>query len=219
MSNWYIYKHIREDKDEVFYIGIGSTKFYRRAYSKDNRNDYWKNITKVSKYKIEIIFDNLSTEDANNKEIELIKFYGRKDLNEGTLVNQTNGGKGVNGYKHTAEQRKKNSDAKLGSIPWNKGKTNVYNEETKIRMKSGRKNFNNGWSGKTLSKEHCDKLSKSKMGKEAPNALSVDVDGVIYKSLKQAYEILGLSKKVFRRRCYSDKFPNYNIIKKPLVKK
>jgi len=47
----YLYRHLRSDKNEVFYIGIG-TKYdnnyrkypneYLRAFSHKNRNKYWK---------------------------------------------------------------------------------------------------------------------------------------------------------------------------------
>ena len=38
-------------------------------------------------------------------EIFWIKFYGRDDLNEGTLVNKTNGGEGVVGNIMSEEQK------------------------------------------------------------------------------------------------------------------
>lgn len=43
----YLYRHIRLDKNEVFYVGIG-TKFkshsYGRAKDKINRSDFWKRV-------------------------------------------------------------------------------------------------------------------------------------------------------------------------------
>jgi len=44
-NQWYVYKHIRLDKNEPFYIGIGSTENYARAFSRSIRNDIWKKIT------------------------------------------------------------------------------------------------------------------------------------------------------------------------------
>ena len=44
----YIYKHIRLDTNEVFYIGIGSDNTYKRANLKKGRNIYWNNIINKS---------------------------------------------------------------------------------------------------------------------------------------------------------------------------
>lgn len=96
----YLYRHIRLDKNEVFYIGIGSDNKgkYKRANSKYERNRHWKFITDKIKYEVEIILDDLTWEEACEKEKEFIKLYGRKDLNEGTLVNMTDGGDGMTGF-------------------------------------------------------------------------------------------------------------------------
>lgn len=96
----YLYRHIRLDKQEVFYIGIGNDKNYSRAQSKNNRTKHWHNIAKNG-YEVEIVLDNLTWEEACEKEKEFIKLYGRKDLNKGTLVNMTDGGEGVLGLKQT----------------------------------------------------------------------------------------------------------------------
>ena len=96
----YLYRHIRLDKNEPFYIGIGSDEKYKRAYSK-KRSKFWKNIISKTNYEVEIVLDNLTWEEACKKEKEFIKLYGRKDLNEGSLVNMTDGGDGICGYKHT----------------------------------------------------------------------------------------------------------------------
>lgn len=92
----YVYRHIREDKNEVFYIGIGTDDKgkYVRAKSK-NRNRYWKRIVDKTNYEIEILFDNISKEEAIEKEIEFIQLYGRRDQNNGTLCNLTDGGEGA----------------------------------------------------------------------------------------------------------------------------
>jgi hypothetical protein len=102
----YVYEHVRVDKNEVFYVGIGSdeeNKFIR-AYSKKRRSKFWKDLTKHSNYTVRIVVNNISWEDACKKEKELIKLYGRKDLKTGTLVNLTEGGEGVNGYKHNNQR-------------------------------------------------------------------------------------------------------------------
>jgi hypothetical protein len=90
----YVYTYTRLDKNEVFYVGIGSDSKYKRAKNKSLRTDYFKKIINKSECKLDIVFDNLSWKDACLKEIELISLYGRKDLGLGTLINFTNGGEG-----------------------------------------------------------------------------------------------------------------------------
>lgn len=165
----YLYRHIRLDKNKPFYIGIGSDKDYKRAYSEKNRNKYWHNISKYG-YEVEILLDNLTWEEACQKEIEFIKLYGRKDLNEGTLVNMTNGGEGSFGLKMTDESKKKisenHADVSGSKNPmygikrndcWSTGLT----KETDERVKQ----ISEKLKGVPKSKEHREKLSISKKGK------------------------------------------------------
>lgn len=96
----YVYTYTRLDKNEIFYVGIGSDSKYKRAKNLSLRTDYFKKIINKSEYKLDIIFDNLSWEDACLKEIELIALYGRKDLGIGTLINFTDGGEGRKGSQN-----------------------------------------------------------------------------------------------------------------------
>lgn len=102
----YVYIHTRLDKNEVFYVGIGSDNQgkYIRANSKKRRSKFWKDIVEHTNYIIDIVYDNLSWKDACEKEIELINKYGRRDIGTGTLCNLTIGGDGVNGYRHNSER-------------------------------------------------------------------------------------------------------------------
>lgn len=89
-----VYQHRRKDTNEIFYIGIG--KNTNRAYNKYSRSKVWKDVVFKTDYIVEILYNNLSWDEACLKEIQLIKLYGRKDLNLGTLVNLTDGGSGFN---------------------------------------------------------------------------------------------------------------------------
>lgn len=117
MRNIYLYKHIRLDNDETFYIGIGNK---RRPHSTKYRNKFWHNIVNKYGYKIEILYQELTLEEAKKLEIELISFYGRKDLGLGTLVNMTDGGEGTKGMN-----------------PWNKGKKLNKNHKLALKRNSG----------------------------------------------------------------------------------
>jgi hypothetical protein len=89
----YVYLHKRLDNDEIFYVGIGSDLKYKRAHEKRSRTKFWNNITNKIGYTVLIYKDNLSIDDACNEEIRLIKFYGRRDKELGSLVNMDDGGK------------------------------------------------------------------------------------------------------------------------------
>lgn len=94
----YVYRHIRLDKNEVFYVGIGTDKYFFRAKDKKRRNRYWNNITKVSNWYHEIVFISDSIDVVKQKEIELIESFGRI-CDGGTLCNVTKGGEGKLGVK------------------------------------------------------------------------------------------------------------------------
>ena len=111
----YVYTHTREDKNEVFYVGIGiNSNTFERAYRKHG-TAFWERIAKKTSYKIDIILSNVSWEEACAKEIELIKFYGRRDLGTGSLVNMTDGGEGTIGRLKSEEEIAKISGEKNGS--------------------------------------------------------------------------------------------------------
>lgn len=102
IMKYYLYRHIRSDKNEVFYIGISKKKDdarsyreeYKRAFDFSQRGKYWKNIKNKTDVLVEIIYECDSEWEIKAKEIEFIKFYGRKDKRTGTLVNTTDGGDG-----------------------------------------------------------------------------------------------------------------------------
>jgi hypothetical protein len=123
----YVYRHIRLDKNEPFYIGIGNQSNHKRAYdySKNRRNKIWLDIVAKTEYEIEIIFDELSWEEACEKEKEFIALYGRKDLKTGTLANLTIGGDGVVGALFTDEHKRKIGEKSNGRR---------YSKETRSKM-------------------------------------------------------------------------------------
>lgn len=138
----YVYKHTTLDTNQVFYIGIGSDSNYRRSKLKSDRNKLWERVVKKHGYKVDILFDNITWEEACQKEIELIAFYGRRDLNTGTLTNLTEGGEGILGFKHSEESIEKtiNSEGyknRSKSRDYIKGKTyeEVYGEKRAKEIK------------------------------------------------------------------------------------
>lgn len=105
--NYYIYRHVKLTTSEVFYIGMGCQKDFSRAYTTHGRNIFWERLTNKHEYSVEILSTNLSKETACEIEQLLISWYGRRNLNEGTLVNLTDGGDGGKGYIKTKEEIEK----------------------------------------------------------------------------------------------------------------
>jgi hypothetical protein len=148
----YVYRHIRLDKNEPFYIGLGTDSNYSRAYQTKSRNQHWHNVIKNSKYRVEIMLDGLSFEDACLKEIELISMYGRIDTCNGTLVNWTNGGQGTLGWRHKVAYWKGKS------LP----ESMCKNLSRLAKLKVGEKN---PFYGKTHSSETKEKLRQYRLGR------------------------------------------------------
>jgi hypothetical protein len=112
-NKFYVYAHYIPGEDKPFYIGKGTRK---RAYDKTNRNKWWCNIVKKYGLEIKFLFENLNEQEAIDKEIELIKYFGRKDMNTGCLVNLTDGGEGLSGVIVGEEARLKISKRHKGRI-------------------------------------------------------------------------------------------------------
>ena len=90
----YVYRHIRLDKNIPFYIGIGKSDLnFNRANSSKNRNKYWHHIVNQTEYEVEILMNDLTWEQACQKEIEFISLY-KKNTQNGTLCNIADGGEG-----------------------------------------------------------------------------------------------------------------------------
>jgi len=132
----YVYRHIRLDKNTPFYIGIGSDTTYKRANEKSRRNNYWNNVAKKG-YRVDILFDNLSWNDACDKEKEFIDLYGRFDLGNGMLVNMTNGGEGL--MNPSEEIRNKKRLSMMGkNVGDNNGMKKIENRIKVSKSKTGK---------------------------------------------------------------------------------
>lgn len=156
-----VYRHIRLDKNEPFYIGIGKTE--KRAYEKIKRNKFWHNVIAKTEYEVEILFDDLSWESAGEKEKEFIKLYGKRDNNTGCLVNITDGGDGILGVRHTEETRKK-----IGEESRNR-KRGPRSPETKEKLRLANLGKVGNRLGSKVSEETKLKLRLANLGKVGPN--------------------------------------------------
>lgn len=163
-NNNCVYFHINETTNEIFYVGMGQR---RRPYAR-NRSQHWHRIVAKYGYRIQIVKDNLTWEQAELIETFWIKTLGRLDKKEGLLINKTDGGGGAEGFKHTEETKKKISEAGKGRIfteevrkkiaDSNRGK-HIVSDEIRQKISIGNK-------GKIVSEESRLKMSISLTGHE-----------------------------------------------------
>lgn len=173
-NQWYVYKHVRLDKNEPFYIGIGSTKNYARAFSKSIRNNIWEKITNKTEYSVEILYENLTIEEAKSIEVELISKYG-KIKTGGILSNITDGGDGVSGMKHSEETK---------NIIKEKRKNQIFSDETKNHLSKVRMG-NKCAFGKKHSKEKNELKSKNQRGKFGGTSVNTSYKSIWYACIKR----------------------------------
>lgn len=167
----YVYRHIRLDKNEPFYIGIGTSEYYNRAYRHKNRSDLWKRISVKGGYEVEILLDNLTWEQACEKEKEFISLYGRIDLKTGCLANMTDGGDGAINAVISKEHREKVAEA---------NRRRIFTEED-------RKKISIRHTGRIKSEESKKKLSHSLKNSEKFKA-AIKINSQKYKGFKHSEE-------------------------------
>jgi hypothetical protein len=148
---------------EVFYVGIGND--VKRAFRNEGRNDHWTKVFKKYGKIVDIISDNISLDAAKEMEKHLIKSFGVK-----SLCNQTLGGEGAFGLKHSDETKRKISEKKKGSKLSDEAKRKIgekskghpnYNlshtDEAKAKISAAFK-------GKKRSEYFCKRVKEGKVG-------------------------------------------------------
>lgn len=165
----YVYRHIRLDKNEPFYIGIGKKPNYARATQTHGRNKIWKAIVAKTAYEIEILFDDITWEEANDKEMEFIALYGKICNQTGILANLTDGGDGKKGVPHAEETKALMSRKMKGNL---NGLGHKKSEEELKRMSERMK-------GKRMSEESIKKMAQTKRGKkQSPEAIAKRTEAI-----------------------------------------
>ena len=156
MKLYTVYMHISPSNKR--YIGItcqdvkdrwkNGTGYRENNYFTKAINKYgWDNFEHI------IIAKGLSDKEAKWLEIELIRELNSNNSEFG--YNLTVGGEGRKGIKHSDKTKKKISESKIGSTPWNKGKTDIFSEETRKRMSEIRKGRNKGGDNPTSKSVIC----------------------------------------------------------------
>jgi len=112
MHIYYVYAYINKKTDLHYYIGKGKDdRAFKKQYPVSTPKD---------KSKIIFLESNLSEIGAFALERRYIRWYGRKDIKTGILLNRTDGGEGSSGI-----------------IPWNKN--GFHTEQSKKIMSDNRK--------------------------------------------------------------------------------
>jgi len=113
MDLFFLYRHIRNDLNVPFYVGIGKARqqytedhrVYSRAYDTWERSLQWKEIASTTSYDIEILYHTNSPEEIKKKEVEFIALYGRVRNSTGTLVNFNIGGSLQNNFTELSRRK------------------------------------------------------------------------------------------------------------------
>lgn len=170
----YVYRHIRLDKNEPFYIGVGTKKSnvnftslnteYGRAFDKriTRRNGLWAKIVNKTSYIVEILMDDLLPQDAAVKEREFIKLYGRINNKTGVLANLSDGGEGNIGYVVSDETKEKIRIKLKGN---KNGLGNIVSPESRKRASEQLKN-NKIALGHKHTEDHKEKNRQARLGKK-----------------------------------------------------
>ena len=171
MKNFYVYQYCDPVTELPFYIGKGKNGRYLDHIKMVKR----KSINSVCVQKcraiisagqfplINIIFENLTENDAHEKEKELIAKYGRMGMDiNGILLNKSRGGKSNTGYKHSIETKEKLSKIRTGNTHHSKETRELISKRTSealLANPEARKKISDTHKGKSLSPEHKKKVT------------------------------------------------------------
>lgn len=215
IGNIYVFQNIDNGK---IYVGktIQGTKIRwsehkRNAFNKKVINYFYNAIRKYGweKFNKYVVFQTCELEskkEANKIIIEKEKFFinlfNSNDSNFG--YNLTDGGKGIVGYKHTDESKKKMSDKRKGELHPNFGN---YNNNTSFKILQFDLNFN-------LIKEWPSMAQiERELGYKSNN-----ISRCCNNKIKTYKNFIWIKKKDFKEGCFSTKIERVDIMRTSISK-
>ena len=166
-----VYRHLREDTLEPFYIGIGKNKKRAFCFDKYDRSSFWTKYKNKHGCIVDIIFEGISWEDACSIEIFLIKIYGRINNNTGILVNLTDGGEGSLGVTCSIDTRNKMSKSRTGRVVSELTREKIRNSLIgKKHSESRKENIRKSKINKKQSSETIKKRAEKQIGRKHTDA-------------------------------------------------
>jgi len=183
-----IYQHSNPINGKIFYIGLGLKD---RPYNfNTGRNKEWKEYVAVNgKPNVEILYDNLTLEEADKIERELVIKLGRKGIDiNGILLNKSSGGqKGALGFKQTPETLQKKSNAMKGK--------KMHSEQQKQKWSLERTGKKTNWNPDHVKSDKGKSKPLGFVGKGVTPVLQYDLENNFIKewpSQKEVFTILGI---------------------------
>ena len=192
---FYVYEHIRNDTNAIFYVGKGKKE---RAYRVNNRNEYWKNIVNKTGYTVRFVVKDVDEELAylvEEERIDQLKKLGIK------LTNLTLGGEGASGGENHHMWGKTHPD-KGSKRPYGKYKRGadnpMYGKPSAMR---GKKNI-----GASLA--HKGRKRPEGGGKPSKGVIATDKDGnkLTFVSLTEAGKFIKSDRHSIKEWCEMNKF-------------
>lgn len=171
MKNYYVYLYLREKDKTPYYVGKGKGDRYKKLHRVN---------LPTNKENIVFVAENLTNEEACKIERQLITKYGRKDLGEGILHNQTNGGDGGDtskseGYIKWLKNVARNPESEYIKNISKRMKENnpLYNPDivAKCHTQEARNKRGMARKGTKLKQEQKDKIRNSLLTKSAELSL------------------------------------------------
>jgi hypothetical protein len=166
MEAFIVYLHFKPGTESVFYVGKG--KPGREKSFKGRNLHWWNTVSKYGGFETLVFESGLSESAAFEIERSLIRHFGRKDYEGGTLVNKTLGGEGSAGFGLFGEK-----NGRFGKkVPIDVAKTFGRCQKGKLNPMNGKKHSKT--TKEAISKKALERYSggfkNPMLGKSRPEA-------------------------------------------------